>query len=363
MTTLKPTRFTTRYGVDHPVASAGMAFASMTPELPAAVSQAGGIGSLANVGFFPPALLQQMVGGIRALTAKPFNINFITCFVEPAIIDMAVALKPSSVSFHWGAPKPEWTAALKATGIDVWEQVGTVAEAVRAFESGVDVVIAQGSEAGGHNYGSMSTLALVPAVRHALRHQFPEAIVLAAGGIVDGAGLAAALCLGADGAWVGTRFLATHESQAHPEWKRRLVAAEGFETTRTHVFGRHHADFNPMRVLRNRVVREWDARVADIPADNSAEIEIGRMDVWGQPTALRKFQNLAPMGGREGGAEGGAGGDFEELPLLCGEGVSGVRDIAPAAEVLHRMVSEAAEILAALSPVNSNSISNRKESK
>jgi NAD(P)H-dependent flavin oxidoreductase YrpB (nitropropane dioxygenase family) len=342
MQTLKPTRFTTRYGLDHPVASAGMAFASMTPELPAAVSKAGGIGSLANVGFFPPALLQQMVGGIRALTAKPFNVNFITCFVEPAIIDMAVVLKPSSVSFHWGAPKPEWVAALKAAGVDVWEQVGTVADAVRAVESGVDVVITQGSEAGGHNYGSMSTLALVPAVRHAL----PHAILLAAGGIVDGAGLAAALCLGADGAWVGTRFLATHESQAHPEWKRRLVAAEGFDTTRTHVFGRHHADFNPMRVLRNRVVREWDARVADIPSDNSGEIEIGRMDVWSEPTVLRKFQNLAPMAS--------AAGDFEELPLLCGEGVSGVRDIASAADVLHRMVNEAAEVLAALVPINFN---------
>jgi NAD(P)H-dependent flavin oxidoreductase YrpB (nitropropane dioxygenase family) len=125
-----------------------------------------------------------------------------------------------------------------------------------------------------------------------------------------------------------------------------LVAAEGFDTTRTHVFGRHHADFNPMRVIRNRVVREWDARVADIPADNSGEAEIGRMDVWGQPTVLRKFQNLAPMTG--------AAGDFEELPLLCGEGVSGVRDIAPAAEVLHRMVNEAAEILVALAPANIN---------
>jgi hypothetical protein len=90
MTILKPTRFITRYGVDHPVGSAGMAFANMTPGLPTAVSQA---------------------GGIRALTMRPFNINFITCFVEPAVIDMAVALKPSSVSFHWGAPKSEWVAS------------------------------------------------------------------------------------------------------------------------------------------------------------------------------------------------------------------------------------------------------------
>jgi NAD(P)H-dependent flavin oxidoreductase YrpB (nitropropane dioxygenase family) len=338
MHTLRATRFTSRYGIDHPVASAGMAFASMTPELPAAVSAAGGIGSLANVGFFPPALLRGMVAGIRGLTERPFNVNFITCFVEPAIIDMAVELKPSSVSFHWGAPKPEWVAALKGAGIDVWEQVGSVDAGRRARDAGIDVIIAQGSEAGGHNYGATSTLTLVPAMRDALG----DAIVLASGGIVDGRGLAAALALGADGAWVGTRFLATDESQAHPEWKRRLVAADGADTVRSHVFGRHHAFFNPMRVLRNRVVAEWNDRVPDIPLDNAAELQIGTMDVWGEPQVLRRFQNLAPMTS--------ATGDFEELPLLCGEGVSGVRDIAPAAMVLHRMVHEAAQILAGLSP-------------
>ena len=162
---------------------------------------------------------------------------------------MAAALKPL-VSFHWGAPKLEWVAALKAAGIDVWEQVGSVAEVVRAVESGVDVVTAHGSEAGGHNCGSVSTTALLPATRRAL----PNATVLAAGGIVDSASLAAALCLVADVAWVGTRFLATHESQAHPEWKRRLVADEGFETMRSPAFVRHHADVNPTRVMCNRVM-------------------------------------------------------------------------------------------------------------
>lgn len=106
-------------------------------------------------------------------------------------IDMAAALKPL-VSFHWGAPKLEWVAALKAAGINVWEQVGSVAEVVRAVDSGVDVVTAHGSEAGGHNCGSVSTTALLPAMRRAL----PNATVLAAGGIVDSASLAAALCLG-----------------------------------------------------------------------------------------------------------------------------------------------------------------------
>lgn len=331
------TRFTRAYGLTHPIACAGMAFAGMTPRLPAAVSAAGGMGSLANVGFFPAALLERLVGELREATPRPFSINFITPYVQDEVIEAAARLAPASVSFHWGAPAPRWVERLHLADVKVWEQVGSVGEAERARRDGIDLVIAQGSEAGGHNYATMSTLAFVPAVRAALG---PDALILASGGIVDGAGLAAALALGADGAWVGTRFLASEESDAHPEWKARLVAASGSDTVRTHVFGRHHPEFNPMRVLRNRVVAEWDARVAEIPADNAAEPVIGRMEVWGQAQELRRFQNLAPMTS--------ASGDFEELPLLCGEGVGGIHALLPAREVLERMSGEASRILADL---------------
>lgn len=331
------TPFTDVYGLRHPIANAGMAFAGMSPRLPAAVSAAGGFGTLANVGFFPPALLESLIADLRRATDGPFGINFITPFVQPEVIAVCARLRPAAVSFHWGRPDPAWVAALHDAGVGVWEQIGSVDEARRAIADGVDLIIVQGSEAGGHNYGEMSTLTLLPAVRDAVGS---AALMLAAGGIVDGRGLAAALALGADGAWIGTRFVATTESDAHPEWKARLVAADGTHTIRTHVFGRHHPEFNPMRVLRNAVVAQWHDRIDEIPTDNTNEPLIGEMTMFGQLQPLHRFQHLAPMEG--------ASGNFEELPLLCGEGVGGIRDVAPAGEVLERISHDAVEILRTL---------------
>ena len=311
-----------------------MAFAGMTAPLTIAVSQAGAMGSLANVGFFPPAILEGLVADVQRATSKPFSINFITSYVTDAIIEMAAGLKPASVSFHWGRPDPRWVATLHQAGVKVWEQVGSISEGQRSVKDGIDLIIAQGSEAGGHNYGSLSTLTLVPAMRDALG---AEPLILAAGGIVDGRGLAAALALGADGVWVGTRFVASNESDAHPEWKARLITADGTQTVRTHLFGKHHPEFNPIRVLRNKVVQEWHERVDEIPVDNAAEPLIGTMKVFGQHFDLRRFQNLGPMQNAEG--------DFEELPLLSGEGVAGIHSILPAAQIVRDMVTQASEIL------------------
>jgi NAD(P)H-dependent flavin oxidoreductase YrpB (nitropropane dioxygenase family) len=264
-----------------------------------------------------------LVQGVQAGTSKPFHVNFISCYTTDAHIDVMVELKPAAVSFHWGHPGAAWIETLHGAGIDVWEQVGTVADADKAASAGVDAIVVQGSEAGGHNYGSASTLTLTPAVVDAVGGGAGSdgPLVIASGGISDGRGLAAALMLGADGAWVGTRFVATQESSVADEYKARLVSAGAGDTVRTHLFGRQHPDFNPIRVLRNRVVEEWDSRVAEIPADNSAEPVVGQMDLLGEPTELRKFTNMVPMTG--------ATGDFEELPLLAGEGVGLVRDLGP----------------------------------
>ena len=195
---------------------------------------------------------------------------------------------------------------------------------------GVDIVVAQGSEAGGHNYGTAGTIALTPAVVDAVGD---SALVLASGGIADGRGLAAALMLGADGVWIGTRFAATTESAVADEYKARIVAAGTDETVRTEVFGRHHPEFNPIRVIGNRVVAEWNDRVADIPADNSGEPVIGQMDLLGQATPLHKFTNMVPMAG--------ATGDFEEMPLLAGEGLGLIDDLPSAGEIVARISSQA----------------------
>ena len=158
---------------------------------------------------------------------------------------------------------------------------------------------------------------------------------------MDGASLAAALCSKADDAWVGTQFLATYRKRTPSEsaaWWLTKVS----RPCATPVFGRHHAGVNPMRVMRNRVMCECDARLADTPVDNIREFEIGNMHLWNQVTVLRKFQNLVSIDS--------AVGDFEELPLLCSEGVSGARDIALAVDVWHRTDGDAAEMRASLRP-------------
>lgn len=330
------TRLTERYGLSTPIVQAGMAFAGMAPPLCIAVSEAGAMGSIAGVGVIPPDGVRQLVQAVQAATARPYHVNFITCYTTTEHIDVMGELRPAAVSFHWGHPGPEWIGRLHDAGIDVWEQVGSVAEAETAAANGVDVIVAQGSEAGGHNYGTAGTIALTPAVVDAVGDR---SIVLAAGGIVDGRGLAAALMLGADGVWIGTRFAASAESEVADEYKRRLIAAGTADTTRTHIFGRHHPDFNPIRVLRNRVVAEWNDRVVEIPADNSAEPVVGRMSLFAEETELRKFTNLVPMAD--------ATGDFEELPLLAGEGTGLVRDRPGAAEIVARMTREAEAALAA----------------
>jgi NAD(P)H-dependent flavin oxidoreductase YrpB (nitropropane dioxygenase family) len=330
-------RFTRAYGIDHPIAAAGMAFAGMAPGFTIASANAGILGSFAGVGLMPPDILRRMLTEVFAGTSKPFHVNFITIFTTDAHIQLCIDMKVRVVSFHWGSPKAEWVNSLHAAGIKVWEQVGSVEAAKEAVAHGVDCVVAQGSEAGGHNYGALPTFVLVPAVRDAIG----DVMLLASGGIADGRGLAAALALGADGAWVGTRLVATVEAHVHENYKARLVAARGVDTVKTRIFGKHHPDFNPIRVLKNRVVEQWHARLDEVPSDNAAEAIVGSMDMFGVKTELRKFTNLVPMPSAEG--------DFDELPLLAGQGVGLIDAVKPMREVVEQMVSDAAAVLAKLS--------------
>jgi NAD(P)H-dependent flavin oxidoreductase YrpB (nitropropane dioxygenase family) len=327
------TRFTKTYQIEHPIAAAGMAFAGMVPSFTIASSEAGIMGSFAGVGLMPAPVLAVMLEDVMKGTRKPFHVNFITIYTQDEHIALCAAMKVPAVSFHWGAPKPSWIAQLQKAGVKVWEQVGSVDNAKRAADSGIDCIIAQGSEAGGHNYGQLPTLALVPAVRDAIG----DVMLLAAGGIADGRGLAAALALGADGAWIGTRFVATKEGNVHEQYKARLVAAKSSDTTKTRIFGKQHPDFNPIRVLRNRVVTEWTHRESDVPSDNSAEPVVGNMTMFGASTELRKFTNLVPMPDAQG--------DFEELPLLAGQGVGLINSIEPIRDVVNKIMSDAHAIV------------------
>jgi enoyl-[acyl-carrier protein] reductase II len=327
------TRFTEAYGLTTPIAQAGMAFVGMVPELAVAVSNAGALGAI-GVGLMPVPAMIAVVEAVRAGTDGPFHLNFITPFTKPEQIEAVCAVGVPVVSFHWGHPPRTWIDRLHASGVRVFEQIGTVADAERAVADGVDVVVAQGQEAGGHVYASLPTLALVPLVVDAVA----PALVLAAGGIADGRGLAAALMLGADGAWIGTRLVATAESAAHEDYKSRLTAAEGTDTACTSIFGRDVPRFNPMRVLRNRLVGEWHERADEVPDDTSDLPVVGRTRINGEPVEMHRFSSLLPL-------RDVTTGDLEEMAMPAGQGVGLVGSVEPAGRVIDAITAQACDML------------------
>ena len=180
-------------------------------------------------------------------------------------------------------------------------------------------------------------MVLVPEILDAVS----PALVLAAGGIVDGRGVAAARALGADGVWVGTRLVATPEAAVHAEHKRRLLEGKGEQTVRSSIFGPEWPRFNPMRVLRNRVVDKWSDRLAEVPMVRDNLPVIGRTIFLGQQIALRKFNAILATDETEG--------DWEEMPWLAGQGVGLIHDIRPAKDVVETMMADAIAILKRLS--------------
>jgi NAD(P)H-dependent flavin oxidoreductase YrpB (nitropropane dioxygenase family) len=219
------TKLTERYGIELPFVSAGMGFIAVPP-LAAAVSNAGGLGQLAT-GAAPPEILRELISATRALTGRPFAVNFIieTAAFGPlateAHLRVCIEERVPAVVFHWVPPPVEWVRMLKEGACDVWLQTSSIATAQAATASGVDIIISQGSEAGGHNRSTTGLFTLLPRMVDAVN----PAPVIAAGGIADGRGMAAALCLGAAGVCVGTRLVATVESNAHDEYKRRITEA------------------------------------------------------------------------------------------------------------------------------------------
>ncbi len=333
------TRLTTAFGLRHPFACAGLAFAGMTPPLCIAVAEAGAMGAF-GVGKLPPEAVEGSIAAIRAATSGAININFITIFTTDDHIALCERLRPPVVSFHWGHPSKEWIKRLQASGISVWEQVGSVAAAKLAVDDGIDVIIAQGSEAGGHNYGSLPIFALLPAIIDTVA----PTMVLAAGAIADGRGVAGALALGADGVWVGTRMAATREGDIAPGYKRRLLEAQGEDTVLTSMFGRDASDFNPMRVLRNAIVDEYAGRDHEAPLDPQTQPLIGTMPFGDMEMPLHRFSNMVPMSG--------ATGDVDQMPLLAGQGVGLIQDLPPAGEVIETMMADAVARLRTLASVS-----------
>ena len=213
------TRVCDLLGIRFPIIGAPLGPTISGPELTAAVSGAGGLGIM-SWGARPPDLLRDAIERTRALTAAPFGVNMIAPLTQDAQVAACLAARVPVFSFSFGIREP-WIERARAAGARVVQQVGSVGEARRAAAAGVDLIVAQGVEAGGHLAGTVATMVLVPRVVDAVA----PTPVAAAGGIADARGVVAALALGADAVVLGTRFLATTEAAAHALYKERVVAA------------------------------------------------------------------------------------------------------------------------------------------
>jgi nitronate monooxygenase len=323
-------------GIEHPIISAAMGGATV-PEFTAAVSNAGACGQV-GVSAAGPDRTRALIQRVRELTDRPFAVNVIIDDYDGQEVETALDEGIPILFLFWGDPSP-WVADAHRRGTKVVVQVGSVAEAIAAADSGVDAIVAQGVEAGGHVRGTTPLFALIPQVVEAVS-PLP---VVAAGGIVDGRGLAAALALGADGVLIGTRFLASQEADVHPEYLRRVLDAKGAEDTvhSEDLFDGGWPDA-AHRVLRNGLVREWEAAGKPRPGKRAHEgEEIGSRRRWnGTTVPIRTYSSVTATTSFEV--------DLDRMALWAGMSVGLVREVKPAGEIVRETVREAEEILARL---------------
>ncbi len=308
------TRVTTLLGIREPIIQAGMSVHT-SPELVAAVSNAGGLGLIGSV-FRDPDDLRSVVRAVREQTDRPFGANIVLAEPWETYLEILLDLGVPVISTSWGDPA-EIVQRTRSAGAQVIHQVETAGEVAGVVAAGVHIIVAQGGDGGGH-VGRVGTLALVPAVVDAAG----GVPVVAAGGIADGRGLAAALMLGAEGVLVGTRFLATLEAPVPESWKQALLAAQpedAWQTDLPDVLDDHRWPGATVRVLANRPVRDWHGRDAAIVA-NREHIKDELERAW-------------------------QAGDAERFFVYAGQSAGLVHEILPAGEVVRRMVAEAKSVL------------------
>jgi NAD(P)H-dependent flavin oxidoreductase YrpB (nitropropane dioxygenase family) len=314
------TRFTEVIGVEHPVASAGMGGGATSGELVGAVSEAGGLGVL-GASFVPPEDVADMVRTARERTSKPIGVNLLLHATEDRV-DEVLALQPEVFSTAWPREDQDLAAIFAKAherGCKVMHMVPLVEDAFRAADAGADVIVAQGNEGGGH----IGEIASTVIVRQVVKAVSPVP-VLAAGGFVDGAGLAAALALGADGVLLGTRFLATDEAPVEQAYKDAIVASDGTDTVMTTLSDSLSGRDWPgawVRLKRTRFVEQWLGR--------EPELRRRRAELWDEVAAFQ-----------ESNADDGL--------MWIGQSAGLIDSVEPAGDVVRRIVAEAEEIIAAL---------------
>ena len=304
--------------IRHPIALGGMAGHTSVP-LVAAVSNAGGLGTL-GVGRTPAEQIPKDIEAIRETTRQPFGVNFLLFDAHEPAIDSALKQRPPVFSAAWARTDQDLKALFgraHEAGSLVMYMAGTVPEALRAKAAGADVIVAQGTEGGGH-VGWMASLAVLPMIVDAVG----STPVMAAGGIADGRGLAAALALGAQGVLLGTRFLATKESPLHPNFKQAVLDSDGHDTMLTEIPDIARGNVWPgamARSRRNAFIERWAGREWELRAR--------------QREALAALQKAS------------AAGDANNASLLIGQDAGLIHDIPAAGEIVERIVSEAEALL------------------
>jgi nitronate monooxygenase len=318
-TTGLTTRLTESFGIEQPILLAPMALIS-GGRLAAAVTQAGGLGLIG--GGYPDG--EWLRSQIEKAEGARVGYGFITWSLaqNPGVLDIALAQRPAAVMLSFGELQP-FAERIHAAGVPLIAQVQNLDQTRDALDAGAEVIVAQGGEAGGHGMSVRSTFTLVPEVVDLVAERSRDTLVVAAGGVGDGRGLAAALALGADGAVVGTRFWATQEALVSPRAQDRAVAAGGDDTVRTRVYDLVRrldwpAEYDA-RALRNVFLNTWHGNEAELSA---------RL-----PETVAAYETAF------------AAEDFDIAAILVGEVVGRVRDVRPAADIVADMVSEAAHIL------------------
>jgi len=342
------TPVTQQFGVKHPIFLAGMNVAA-GPELAAAVTNNGGIGVIGGVGYTPKMLranIEELKAGLNDKNA-PFGVDLLLPKVGagarktnkdytegnlPELIDIIIESKAALFVSAVGIPPKEVVDKLHAAGIPVMNMIGAPKHVQKCLDVGCDIICAQGGEGGGHT-GAIATSILIPKVVDLCKgHLSPltgkPIMVVAAGGIFDHRGLAAALCMGADAVWVGTRFVASEEAGANKRHKAGVCKAGYEDTYRTIIYtGR------PMRVIRNPIADDWEEnRAAEIKSLTQSGI-------------VPIEQTIKEV---EAGTSKYTGKDlFMGSPLLCGAAAGAIDEVLPAATIINQMVDGAVEILQA----------------